>query len=427
MSSCLVSSTATAGLGISARLAEYLESRISVGLQDWRCSREELRTTKTSELVASLLKGSGEYKAVVDRCLLLSRTLKSSPSDLSLLQTDAASLAALEQRFKDSVAAKTGAFAVKRGNKKPRLDIHDAVYGWAENCILAHFRRKGARKAYLKHLETHHQIAAAVVSADHPSDENCLEGDLFADGSRIKVLDVGSVGNLLLEREGRLSLEVTPVFLVDSLPSSVAAVVTPFDAIILNCALSQIANPDLRPSFLRRMSELSLPLGSCAQPHRSSLLLLVERCDEFSEEDLGKAKTDMRALGFEFVRKSFINGGGSESRVGLVFVVVRAAVGSPVTVTSIALRADSRPQPSGESPHRKGKVAIIGGGIGGSALCALLLRRGVDAVIFEVSDVIECLAVMSLYTAHAARRRHACAEAGVRHHSPGAYCTTSTL
>jgi hypothetical protein len=99
------------------------------------------------------------------------------------LLADPASLAA---RLRDIEQAYESALEL-RSSGRPSQRIHDrrdlpsVIYQWAERYLLSHFRRGGARKLYNK-MHTLEEEGGEVFSKD-----------LFANGGRIRVLDVGSL------------------------------------------------------------------------------------------------------------------------------------------------------------------------------------------------------------------------------------------
>ena len=364
------------------------------GLRGWRSSRDGAEVSgkvlelKASQVVASLLAGTADdcaslsaaaRKAAVDRCLLLERALRASPSFVEELETGPEALERLLRQYRDSVASRGGAVPGKR--RRPLAsgtDVVETVYAWVENTVVTHFRRNGARRLYLRSLGL-------------SGDESELPRDLFEQGGLIRVLDVGSVGNPLNHCSSRSSFDVTPVFLSGSLPDLRSVNGGGFDCVILNHVLSGLEDPESRGETLLQASGALLPPGTAGQPHRSSILLLVEPAAAFGGRDsetLRRWLAALSSIGLEFVRSSGV--GPEESRC--LCLVLRKVATSHVTPSlnfSLLLLASDlhtyykQDNCSGRNDHLR-RVAIIGGGIGGAALAALLQRRGFDFTVYEV-------------------------------------------
>ena len=347
----------------------------------------EVLHLKASQVVASLLADSGDdgpslsaaaRKAAVDRCLLLERALRASPSVIEELETGQEALDRLLRRYRDSVASRGGAVPGKRRRTStPAADVFEAVYAWVENTVVTHFRRNGARRLYLRSLGL-------------ASDESELPRDLFEGGGLIRILDVGSVGNPLGHCSSRSSFDVTPVFLQGPLPDLRFESGGGFDCVLLNHVLSSMDDPDCRGRTLLQASAALLPPGTAGQPHRSSLLLIVEPAAAFGGRDsetLQRWLAALSSLGLEFVRSSGV--GPEEGRRLCLVLRKSATTAAPLPSSSLLLLASDLSTPPEHARCSAGsgqlwRVAIVGGGIGGAALAALLQRRGLDFTVYEV-------------------------------------------
>ena len=353
------------------------------GLQSWTSEASpSLASLKARQVVASLLADSersnaptpaAARRALVERCLLLEKALQASPAAVEDLETSPEALEQLLQRYRDSVASRGGSVAGKR-RRRPAdaFDVHEAVYAWVESAVMTHFRRNGARKLYLR-------------ATGRSDEEDELPRDLFRSGGRIRLLDVGSVGNPLSRCASRGSLEVTPVFMGQNLDS--LGELGDFDCVVLHQALSRIDDLRGREELLLRAARALLPPGVDGQPHRCSLLLVIELLSTFGGSDsdvLRRWQESLCSFGLEPVRSSGV--GSGESR--RLCLVLRRTANEPAALpsnSSLLLATDFAPptlRAQIASPLRK--VAIIGGGIGGVALAALLQRRGVDFAVYEV-------------------------------------------
>jgi salicylate hydroxylase len=263
-----------------------------------------------------------------------------------------------------------------------------AVSKWMETFTTRYFKYNGAKKEYIKLNQgastgdgiDESSLAANVLQMDSCSSDiperikvlSLSRHAVFPDIKHYDVLSIDIAGNDEVVTKLPLQAENS------------------FDVACLSSVLSEMTDPDDRLHLIHKMRHLLRNPGRGGHVHRCGLLFVIEDLAVFPRVDnalLSSWRSIIRDCGFEETRYVTIPV-TDRSTAYRILVFLTASTRQQRHATSASkmwtTRDLSTRQKTFESGHKKTlPVAIIGGGLAGTALALDLQRKGIPYVVFE--------------------------------------------